>query len=47
MEQISSMECGRRTPQPEFLKVADELRDYGVLLAVAAEDVEEAKNADG
>ncbi|MEV7866276.1 helix-turn-helix transcriptional regulator [Streptomyces sp. NPDC088124] len=42
-EQISSLERGRRTPQPEFLVTVDELLDCGGLLAVAAEDVERAK----
>ncbi|WP_326807192.1 helix-turn-helix transcriptional regulator [Streptomyces sp. NBC_01775] len=42
-EQISSMERGRRTPQPEFLVAVDELLNCGGLLAVAAEDVERAK----
>ncbi|WP_151769553.1 helix-turn-helix domain-containing protein [Streptomyces abyssomicinicus] len=42
-EQISSLERGRRTPQPEFLRAADELLGCGGLLAVAAEDVERAK----
>lgn len=42
-EQISSIERGRRTPQPEFLIAVDELLGCGGLLAVAAEDVERAK----
>jgi transcriptional regulator with XRE-family HTH domain len=42
-EQISAVERGRRTPQPEFLKASDVLLDCGGLLAVAAEDVERAK----
>ncbi|MEV7784612.1 helix-turn-helix transcriptional regulator [Streptomyces sp. NPDC088106] len=42
-EQISSLERGRRTPQPEFLSAVDELLGCGGLLAVAAEDVERAK----
>ncbi|MFF3892845.1 Scr1 family TA system antitoxin-like transcriptional regulator [Streptomyces sp. NPDC001812] len=42
-EQISSLERGRRTPQPEFLAAVDELLRCGGLLAVAAEDVERAK----
>jgi len=40
-EQISSIERGRRTPQPEFR--VDELLGCGGLLAVASEDVERAK----
>ncbi|NYV75056.1 helix-turn-helix transcriptional regulator [Streptomyces sp. UH6] len=43
-EQISSLERGRRTPQPEFLRAADELLGCGGLLAVAVEDVERAKS---
>jgi transcriptional regulator with XRE-family HTH domain len=43
-EQISSLERGRRTPQPEFLVAVDELLGCGGLLAVAAEDVERAKS---
>ncbi|MEU7316469.1 helix-turn-helix transcriptional regulator [Streptomyces sp. NPDC007083] len=42
-EQISSIERGRRTPQPEFLIAVDEILGCGGLLAVAAEDVERAK----
>ncbi|MFD3625906.1 Scr1 family TA system antitoxin-like transcriptional regulator [Streptomyces sp. NPDC058698] len=42
-EQISSLERGRRTPQPEFLAAVDELLECGGLLAAAAEDVERAK----
>ncbi|WP_221357122.1 helix-turn-helix domain-containing protein [Streptomyces beigongshangae] len=42
-EQISSVERGRRTPQPEFLAAVDELLECGGLLAVTAEDVERAK----
>ncbi|MGW1885710.1 helix-turn-helix domain-containing protein [Streptomyces sp. NPDC001970] len=42
-EQISSLERGRRTPQPEFLAAVDELLGCGGLLAVASEDVERAK----
>ncbi|MBP0458616.1 helix-turn-helix domain-containing protein [Streptomyces montanisoli] len=42
-EQISSIERGRRTPQPAFLTAVDELLGCGGLLAVAAEDVERAK----
>lgn len=42
-EQISSIERGRRTPQPEFLIAVDELLGCGGLLAVAAEDVQRAK----
>ncbi|MFJ6465409.1 Scr1 family TA system antitoxin-like transcriptional regulator [Streptomyces sp. NPDC091387] len=43
-EQISSIERGRRTPQPEFLIAVDELLGCGGLLAVAAEDVQRAKS---
>lgn len=42
-EQISSIERGRRTPQPDFLIKVDELLGCGGLLAVAAEDVERVK----
>ncbi|MEV4427721.1 helix-turn-helix transcriptional regulator [Streptomyces sp. NPDC049602] len=42
-EQISSIERGRRTPQPEFLVAVDELLGCGGLLALLAEDVERAK----
>ncbi|BCL26444.1 Scr1 family TA system antitoxin-like transcriptional regulator [Streptomyces aurantiacus] len=42
-EQISSVERGRRTPQPEFLAAVDELLGCDGLLAVTAEDVERAK----
>ncbi|MDH6113373.1 transcriptional regulator with XRE-family HTH domain [Kitasatospora sp. MAP12-15] len=40
---ISSIERGRRTPQPEFLDAADELLDAGGLLKVAKEDVAKAR----
>ncbi|MGW6456160.1 helix-turn-helix domain-containing protein [Streptomyces sp. NPDC055078] len=43
-EQISSIERGRRTPQPDFLVTADELLGCGGLLAVLAEDVQRAKS---
>lgn len=43
-EQISSIERGRRTPQPEFLVAVDELLVCSGLLAVAAEDVERSKS---
>jgi transcriptional regulator with XRE-family HTH domain len=42
-EQISSIERGRRTPQPDFLILIDELLGCGGLLASVAEDVERAK----
>ncbi|MFC9861997.1 MULTISPECIES: helix-turn-helix domain-containing protein [unclassified Streptomyces] len=42
-EQISSLERGRRTPQPEFLASVDELLDCGGLLKVLAQDVERVK----
>lgn len=42
-EQISSVERGRRTPQPEFLDAADELLEAGGLLRIAKEDVNRAK----
>ncbi|WP_328671979.1 helix-turn-helix domain-containing protein [Streptomyces sp. NBC_00328] len=42
-EQISSIERGRRTPQPEFLMAVDELLECGGLLALLTEDVERAK----
>lgn len=42
-EQISSIERGRRTPQPEFLDAVDELLGAGGLLSAAKEDVERAK----
>ncbi|MFC9324547.1 helix-turn-helix domain-containing protein [Kitasatospora sp. NPDC057015] len=42
-DQISSLERGRRTPQPEFLDAADELLGAGGLLKAAKEDVARAK----
>ncbi|MFD4586601.1 Scr1 family TA system antitoxin-like transcriptional regulator [Streptomyces sp. NPDC058434] len=42
-ETISSVERGRRTPQPELLVAVDELLECGGLLASAAEDVERAR----
>ncbi|MBC9719394.1 helix-turn-helix transcriptional regulator [Streptomyces sp. TRM66268-LWL] len=42
-EQISSIERGRRTPQPDFLKAVDDLLGCGGLLALLAEDVERVK----
>ncbi|WP_409238002.1 helix-turn-helix domain-containing protein [Streptomyces sp. PA5.6] len=42
-EQISSIERGRRTPQPDFLVAVDELLKCGGLLALLVEDVERAK----
>ncbi|MEU4108042.1 helix-turn-helix transcriptional regulator [Streptomyces sp. NPDC027717] len=42
-EQISSIERGRRTPQPDFLATVDELLQCGGLLALLGEDVERAK----
>lgn len=42
-ETISSVERGRRTPQPELLVAVDRELDCGGLLASAAEDVERAK----
>ncbi|MCM2580538.1 helix-turn-helix domain-containing protein [Streptomyces meridianus] len=42
-DQISSLERGRRTPQPEFLDAADELLDAGGLLKAAKDDVARAK----
>jgi transcriptional regulator with XRE-family HTH domain len=42
-EQISSLERGRRIPQPEYLVAADELLGAGGLLKVAVEDVVRAK----
>jgi transcriptional regulator with XRE-family HTH domain len=42
-EQISSIERGRRTPQPDFLVAVDELLGCGGLLALLGEDVERAK----
>ncbi|MFB7668794.1 helix-turn-helix domain-containing protein [Kitasatospora sp. NPDC056138] len=42
-EQISSLERGRRTPQPEFLDAADELLGAGGLLKAAKEDLARAK----
>lgn len=43
-ETISSVERGRRTPQPELLIAIDRVLGCGGLLAAAAEDVERAKN---
>ncbi|UYQ66748.1 helix-turn-helix domain-containing protein [Streptomyces peucetius] len=40
---ISSLERGRRTPQPEFLAAADDLLGAGGLLRAATEDVQRAK----
>ncbi|MGK4584387.1 helix-turn-helix domain-containing protein [Kitasatospora sp. HPMI-4] len=40
---ISSLERGRRTPQPDFLDAADELLGAGGLLKAAKEDVVRAK----
>ncbi|WP_104784185.1 MULTISPECIES: helix-turn-helix domain-containing protein [Streptomyces] len=40
---ISSVERGRRTPQRELLKAADELLDAGGVLEAAIEDVERVK----
>jgi hypothetical protein len=40
---ISSLERGRRTPQPEFLDAADDLLDAGGLLKATKEDVARAK----
>jgi transcriptional regulator with XRE-family HTH domain len=42
-DQISSLERGRRIPQPEFLDAADELLGAGGLLKAAKEDVVRAK----
>ncbi|MEV0964502.1 helix-turn-helix transcriptional regulator [Streptomyces sp. NPDC049910] len=42
-ETISSVERGRRTPQPELLVAVDELLECGGLLAAAAEDVQRAR----
>jgi transcriptional regulator with XRE-family HTH domain len=40
---ISSLERGRRIPQPDFLRAADELLSAGGVLKAAIEDVEKAK----
>lgn len=40
---VSSLERGRRTPQPEFLDAADELLGAGGLLQATKEDVARAK----
>jgi transcriptional regulator with XRE-family HTH domain len=40
---ISSLERGRRTTQPDFLRAADELLDAGGVLKAAIDDVEKAK----
>jgi transcriptional regulator with XRE-family HTH domain len=42
-ETVSSVERGRRTPQPELLVAVDRVLECGGLLATAAEDVELAK----
>ncbi|MFC9330556.1 helix-turn-helix domain-containing protein [Kitasatospora sp. NPDC057015] len=42
-DQISSLERGRRTPQPEFLDAADELLGAVGLLKAAKEDLAKAK----
>ncbi|MFI8094001.1 helix-turn-helix domain-containing protein [Streptomyces sp. NPDC086080] len=42
-DQISSLERGRRTPQPEFLDAADDLLDADGLLKATKEDVARAK----
>ncbi|MFI1826043.1 helix-turn-helix domain-containing protein [Streptomyces sp. NPDC020412] len=42
-EQISSIERGRRTPQPDFLVTVDDVLECGGLLAVLADDVALAK----
>ncbi|EGX58550.1 hypothetical protein SZN_17332 [Streptomyces zinciresistens K42] len=43
-ETVSSVERGRRTPQPELLVAVDELLECGGLLASAVEDVERARS---
>ncbi len=40
---IGAVECGRRTPQPDLLKAADELLNAGGLLTATTEDVIRAK----
>ncbi|MFD9541297.1 Scr1 family TA system antitoxin-like transcriptional regulator [Streptomyces sp. NPDC060022] len=40
---VRSLECGRRTPQPEFLGAADDALGAGGLLRAATEDVARAK----
>ncbi|MFE7756931.1 Scr1 family TA system antitoxin-like transcriptional regulator [Streptomyces sp. NPDC057429] len=40
---VRSLECGRRTPQPEFLDAADDALGAGGLLRAAKEDVTRAK----
>lgn len=40
---VRSLECGRRTPQPEFLDAADDSLDAGGLLRAATEDVARAR----
>ncbi|MFE6040094.1 Scr1 family TA system antitoxin-like transcriptional regulator [Streptomyces sp. NPDC056452] len=40
---VRSLECGRRTPQPEFLDAADDALGAGGLLRAATEDVARAK----
>ncbi|MFD3735650.1 Scr1 family TA system antitoxin-like transcriptional regulator [Streptomyces sp. NPDC058632] len=42
-DQVSSLERGRRTPQPDFLDAADDLLDAGGLLKATKEDVARAK----
>jgi transcriptional regulator with XRE-family HTH domain len=43
MDLISSVERGRRVPQPDLLQAADTLYQTGGLLMVMAEDIDEAK----
>ncbi|MFE2020633.1 Scr1 family TA system antitoxin-like transcriptional regulator [Streptomyces sp. NPDC059499] len=40
---VRSLECGRRTPQPEFLDSADDALNAGGLLRAATEDVARAR----
>ncbi|AXK35129.1 XRE family transcriptional regulator [Streptomyces armeniacus] len=42
-EQVSSVERGRRAPQPEFLEAADRALDTGGMLAALKKDVAEAR----
>ncbi|MFC8450442.1 helix-turn-helix domain-containing protein [Kitasatospora sp. NPDC057223] len=42
-DQISSLERGRRTPQPEFLEAADEFLGAGGLLKVTRDDLTRAR----